>query len=64
MKILEIAVKKIYSFNCPIQTEIGKCAKYLEDEFSMEHTNACEFVSRIMNLGIAFQEKQVNVKRI
>lgn len=40
-----------------LQTEIGKCTKYLENELGMEHTNACIFVSRIMNLGIAIQEK-------
>lgn len=40
-----------------LQTELRKCVKYLEKELGMEHANACMFVSRIMNLGIAIQEK-------
>ena len=40
-----------------LQTEIGSCAKYLEREFGMDHVDACKFVSKIMNLGIAIQEK-------
>ena len=40
-----------------LQTEIRKCSKYLENELGMEHTDACIFVSRVMNLGIAIQEK-------
>lgn len=40
-----------------LQIEIGKCSKYLEDKLGMDHTDACLFVSRIMNLGIAIQEK-------
>lgn len=40
-----------------LQTEIGKCTKYLEKECGMEHVDACTFVSKVMNLGIAIQEK-------
>lgn len=40
-----------------LQIEIGKCAKYLENNFGMEHIKAHEFVSRVMNLGIAIQER-------
>ena len=39
-----------------LQTEIGKCAKQME-ELGMNHESACKFVSSIMNLGIAIQEK-------
>lgn len=39
-----------------LQTEIGRCAKQL-DELGMNHEEACNFVSTIMNLGIALQEK-------
>ncbi len=39
-----------------LQTEIGKYAKQIE-EFGMSHEDACKFVSSIMNLGIAIQEK-------
>lgn len=39
-----------------LQTEIGKCTKQIE-ELDMSHEDACKFVSSIMNLGIAIQEK-------
>ena len=39
-----------------IEVELGKCVKKLE-ELGMTHKTACEFVSGIMNLGIASQEK-------
>ncbi len=39
-----------------LQTEIGKCTKRIE-ELGMNHEEACKFVSSIMNLGIAIQEK-------
>lgn len=39
-----------------IQTEIGKCAIKIE-ELGMDHVEACELVSTIMNLGIAIHEK-------
>lgn len=39
-----------------LQTEIGKCAKRL-DELGMDHEDACNLVSTIMNLGVALQEK-------
>lgn len=34
----------------------GKCCKRIE-ELGMNHKEACELVSSIMNLGIAIQEK-------
>lgn len=39
-----------------LESEIGKRANKLE-EFSMTHEDACGFISGIMNLGIAMQEK-------
>lgn len=39
-----------------IEVELGKRTKKLE-ELGMSHEEACEFVSGIMNLGIAAQEK-------
>ena len=39
-----------------LQTEIGKRAKKLE-ELGMTHEEACGFISGIMNLGIASQER-------
>ena len=38
-----------------INVELGKRTKKLE-ELGMSHEEACEFVSEIMNLGIAAQE--------
>ena len=40
-----------------LQVEIGKCCKQIE-ELGMNHNDACNLVSSIMNLGIAIQEKQ------
>ena len=39
-----------------IAVELGKRNKELE-ALGMDHVSACEFVSSIMNLGIAAQEK-------
>ena len=39
-----------------IEVELGKRTKKLE-ELGMTHEEACGFVSGIMNLGIAAQEK-------
>lgn len=39
-----------------LETEIGKCARRME-ELGIDHEEACKFVSSIMNLGIAMQEK-------
>ena len=39
-----------------IEVELGKRVEKLE-ELGMTHEEACEFVSGIMNLGIAAQEK-------
>lgn len=41
---------------CKLQTEIGLCEKRME-ALGMNCKDACEFVSSIMNLGIAMQEK-------
>ena len=46
-----------------LQIEIGKRAKKLE-ELGMTHEEACGFVSGIMNLGIARQEKMNEKKKI
>lgn len=40
-----------------LQMEIGKCVKYLEKEFGMDHTAACAFVARMLNLGAAAHQK-------
>ena len=39
-----------------INHELGNRTRFLED-LGMEHIDSCEFVSSIMNLGIASQEK-------
>lgn len=39
-----------------IETELGKYAKELE-KLGMDHVSACEFLSSVMNLGIAAHEK-------
>ncbi len=39
-----------------LNVEIGKSAKCLE-KLGMSHMDACKFVSSVMNLGIAIQEK-------
>lgn len=39
-----------------IQRELSKCRKKIE-ELGMEHEEACDFISSIMNLGIAINEK-------
>ena len=39
-----------------INHELSNCTRFLED-LGMEHIDSCEFVSSIMNLGIASQEK-------
>lgn len=40
-----------------LQVELGKCVSYLENQIGMEHIDACEFVSGVINLGIATNEK-------
>ena len=44
-----------------IELKLGKYAKELE-KLGMDHTSACEFLSSVMNLGIAAQEKVNNRK--
>lgn len=44
-----------------IELKLGEYAKELE-KLGMDHTSACEFLSSVMNLGIAAQEK-VNMKK-
>lgn len=39
-----------------IELKLGEYAKELE-KLGMDHVSACEFLSSIMNLGIAVQEK-------
>ena len=39
-----------------IEVELGKRSKVLE-ELGMSHEDACGFISGVMNLGIASQEK-------
>ena len=46
-----------------IEVELGKRVEKLE-ELGMSHKTACEFVSGIMNLGIAAQELQKERKQL
>lgn len=46
-----------------INVELGKRTKKLE-ELGMSHEEACEFVSEIMNLGIAAHELLNEKKKI
>lgn len=39
-----------------LERELGKYVKELE-KLDMDHVQACEFVSSVMNIGIALQEK-------
>lgn len=39
-----------------IEVELGRHAKELE-KLGMDHVTACRFLSNVMNLGIAAQEK-------
>ncbi len=39
--------------------ELGKRSKKLE-ELGMNHEAACSFISSVMNIGIAFQERKKN----
>lgn len=45
-----------------IETELGKYAKELE-KLGMDHISACEFLSSVMNLGIAAQERWDEMKQ-
>ena len=45
-----------------INHELSNRTRFLED-LGMEHIDSCEFVSSIMNLGIASQEKWNEKKR-
>ena len=45
-----------------IETELGKRAKELE-KLGMDHVSAAEFLSSVMNLGIAAQEQVHNNKQ-
>ena len=38
-----------------LEIELGKHTKYLE-ELGMNHDEACNFVSNVMNIGISMQE--------
>ena len=46
-----------------IEVELGNRVEKLE-ELGMTHKTACEFVSGIMNLGIAAQELQKERKKL
>ena len=56
MEAREMSKKKI-------EVELGKRVEKLE-ELGMTHKTACEFVSGIMNLGIAAQELQKEQKKL
>lgn len=45
-----------------IETELGEYSKELE-KLGMDHVRACEFLSSVMNLGIAAQEQIHNANR-
>ena len=45
-----------------INHELSNRTRFLED-LGMEHIDSCEFVSSIMNLGIASQEKWSEKKK-
>lgn len=42
-----------------IETKLGEYAKELE-ALGMDHVSACDFLSSVMNLGIAAQERVHN----
>lgn len=41
-----------------LELELRKRVDYLKNTIGFTHVEACEFVSGIMNIGIALQEKQ------
>lgn len=45
-----------------IEMELGKYAKELE-KLGMGHVSACEFLSSVMNLGIAAHEQVYNTNQ-
>lgn len=45
-----------------IETKLGEYAKELE-KLGMDHKGACEFLSSIMNLGIAAHEQVHNINQ-
>lgn len=45
-----------------IETKLGEYAKELE-KLGMDHVSACEFLSSVMNLGIAVHEKVHNTNK-
>ena len=45
-----------------IETKLGEYAKGLE-KLGMNHVSACEFLSSVMNLGIAAHEQVHNVNQ-
>ena len=45
-----------------IEMRLGECAKELE-KLGMDHVSACEFLSSVMNLGIAAHEKVHNTNQ-
>jgi hypothetical protein len=57
-KLLTIADTREMS-KTKIQITLGEYTKELE-KLGMDHVSACEFLSSVMNLGIAAQEKHHN----
>lgn len=45
-----------------IETKLGEYTKELE-KLGMDHVSACEFLSSVMNLGIAAHEKAHNANQ-
>lgn len=45
-----------------IETKLGEYAKELEN-LGMDHVSACEFLSSVMNLGIAAHERVHNANQ-
>lgn len=47
-----------------LQAEISKCVKWIEERcFGMGHEEACEFISSVMNLGIAYNTYLIRYSR-
>lgn len=61
VKMLTIADTRKMS-KTKIETKLGEYAKELE-KLGMDHVSACEFLSSVMNLGIAAHEQVHNVNQ-
>lgn len=40
-----------------LQTEIGKRAKHLREEFGMDAAEAADFTASLLNMGVAMNER-------